>query len=265
MPELLPKFANPPVVETVLSSQFDRLPAYRIAHAGSFWQTYLDEWKDINEAARLQDTFERFGEDRQWGYPGIRFFSSPEIRTQIVSPDNTRMVQVQDSRFVYNWKRVQVAYPSFETICREFDEHYNEFKDFVGRSGIGAVAENQWEVSYINHLPKGELWNSAGEWPRIFPWLTFPSVAHSKPDYLQGEWSSVIGENLGRLHTNLAFGRTALTGPESIILTLTARGGVSSTLSKTVADGLSLGREVIVRSFAEMTSDWAHARWGRTQ
>jgi len=44
----LPDYVNPPVVETILGVQFERLPAFKNAHLGAFWKT-LDtrEWADV--------------------------------------------------------------------------------------------------------------------------------------------------------------------------------------------------------------------------
>jgi uncharacterized protein (TIGR04255 family) len=265
MPDTLPKFDRPPIVETVLSAQFSRLSSFRAAHAGSFWELYLSDWKSVQETGRIQDTFERFGDALQWGQMGFMFSPSPEVRTQILSPDQSRMLQLQDSRFIYNWKKAEGEYLSFEKSYEEFTKHYVQLKQFLLNKELGKVDENQWEVQYINHLIKGDLWQSPEDWQRIFPWLNFPPAVGSKPDYLQCSWSSVINGHAGRLHTSLAFARTALNGPEALILTLTARGEVSQNSNASVEAGLNIGHETIVRSFAEMTSEWAHGKWERRQ
>jgi uncharacterized protein (TIGR04255 family) len=266
MADSLPKFDNPPVVETAVSSQFARLATFRTAHAGCFWLTNLSqEWRNIQETVRLDDQFERFGDERKWGQPGFRFFTSPEVqRTQISNPDGTRMIQLQDSRFIYNWKKTENKYPSFAKTKSEFSRYYLEFKQFVEKLELGKIEENQWEVTYINHLPKGDLWNTPQEWVKIFPWLAFPPIIHAEPEYLVCEWASKIGDNRGRLHANLSFARINSEGPESLILSLIARGAVSSEGITSVEEGFQIGHEVIVRSFAEMTSEFAHKRWERT-
>lgn len=63
----LPRFDAPPVIETVLSLQFEPLKNYSNAHAGWYWKNYLDtQWVEIQEVARVQDKLERFSDDRKW-------------------------------------------------------------------------------------------------------------------------------------------------------------------------------------------------------
>src|SRR4051812_21650197 len=103
MNEPLPKFDKPPVIETVLSAQFARLPTFSTAHAGCFWKLHLDNnWVTPVDAIRIDDQFERFGDERIWApASALRFASAPESqRTQITRADNARIVQLQDSRFI---------------------------------------------------------------------------------------------------------------------------------------------------------------------
>jgi uncharacterized protein (TIGR04255 family) len=265
MPDTLPKFDNPPVVETVLSSQFGRLSKFRNAHAGVFWKSLGNTWPTVGDATRLEDTFERFGDERIWGaFSGVRVLTSMEAqRTQIIRSDETRMIQVQDSRFVYNWRKSQDGgYPSYETTHSEFGEVYGQFKQFVEMAELGKIEENQWEVTYINHLVKGGLWNSLEDCTLIFPWFSFPDK-YLSPDFVFARWVMALPEQRGRLHVSMNFGRTSATGPEAIILELTARGIASPEFS--LDSGFTLGHEVIVNSFAAMTSEMAQKQWKRRQ
>ena len=259
-----PKFDKPPVVETVLSAQFARLPKFRTAHAGCFWKSSLGkEWATIEEGPRLDDLFERFGDERIWGQMGLRFSPFESQRTQIINSDSTRMIQIQDSRFIYNWKKgVDGIYPSYKTTREEFGEYYGKFKAFLKASELGEVEENQWEVSYMNPLVKGELWNSPSDWQTIFPWLNRPHML-LEPDSFQSVWDLVIPENRGRLHAKLYYGRISLKGPEALVLDMTARGPASNNPGLSVADGFELGHDAIVCSFAAMTSKFAQEFWQR--
>jgi uncharacterized protein (TIGR04255 family) len=266
MPDPLPKFNKPPVVETVLSAQFAPLPKFRTAYAGCFWKSKLDaHWNSVEETARLDDQFEKFGEERKWGpMGGIRFVTGMESqRTQIARSDNTRMIQIQDTRFIYNWKKGENGYPSYEVTRSEFEQWYAEFKESVGSLGLGEVSENQWEVTYINHLNKTQLWNTPRDWPLIFPWFNFPQSSF-EPDSTVSRWALDLPENRGRLHVHFALARIAPNGPDAIVLELTARGPVSSKPGFGLIDGFEIGHEAIVRSFTAMTSKLAHDSWERT-
>jgi uncharacterized protein (TIGR04255 family) len=268
MPETLPKFNRPPVVETVLSSQFARLQKFRTAHAGAFCESSLGkEWDRLEEQPRLDDYFERFGDERTWQMEGgmFRITTSMETqRTQIVGSDPTRMIQVQDSRFLYNWRKGGGGYPSYDATRKEFDRLYARFAEFIKSHSIGDIEENQWEVTYINHIVKGELWHSPEDWKLIFPWLN-PLPSRFDHDALQCRWGLVLPENRGRLHVKLYYGRILPEGPDALVLDLTARGIVSADPNRSMAGGFDLGHEAIVRTFTDMTSESARAHWGRSQ
>ena len=57
-----PDFRDPPVVETVLSVQFDRLTAARTAHFGLYWNEVHERFPKTEERGELQAVFEREAE-----------------------------------------------------------------------------------------------------------------------------------------------------------------------------------------------------------
>jgi hypothetical protein len=183
-----PKFDAPPVVETVLSLQFPGLPGYSTAHAGWFWKEYLEtqaqepahlRWSQAVDALRLDDQSERFGAEDVWE-PQIAMKVIPPSqshRTQIIRSDGERMLQVQDTRFILNWKKQAGAYPSFEPLLREFRILLRAFESFSLEVFTGIPNYNQWEIVYVDQLKKGDMWESARDWGRIFPGLSMPNVS----------------------------------------------------------------------------------------
>lgn len=269
MKDALPKFAAPPVVETVISVQFELLNAFTSAHAGWFWKNHLDQsWSSVREVPRIQDQYERFGDDKRWGASKLTVRTSPQVeRLQIIREDQERMIQLQNTRFIYNWRKGKEGYPSYETLLPEFKAFFSEFEEFALGAGNSHVAPNQWEITYVNHILKGDLWNEPNEWVNIFPWFLIPatSVMGQSLDGFQGEWQLIIGDELGRLHISLTHARIgAESGPEGLVLQFTARGPLNAEKGiNTLDDGFNLGHESIVRSFADMTSEWAHKYWKR--
>lgn len=188
-------------------------------------------------------------------------------RLQLIRSDNERMIQVQPSRFVYNWKKSGSGeYPSYEKLLPEFQEQFGRFRKFVLDAGYLELEINQWEVTYVNHILKGELWNNAADWLRVIPKLTVlaDAIEGQKFDGFAGNWSLALGGNTGRLHITLKHIRVgSATGPEALALQLTARGPVDVKQGFGLEDGFDLGHNAIVLSFSEMTSDEAHKHWER--
>jgi uncharacterized protein (TIGR04255 family) len=267
----LPQYDAPPVIETVLSAQFGRLPSFTLAHAGWFWKNYLDEsWVSVAEAARLDDVFERFGDERVWTQHAFQLvpIGTDSHRLQILRNDQERMIQVQNSRFIQNWRKREGRYPSYRKLLPEFEGHFARYQAFVKDAGLGEVDLNQWEVIYVNMIPKGELWNSPRDWQKIFPWLAAPSVdrGHRLDSFGNAEWQFVVGSELGRLFVSLNHVKLGPSkdGQEAIKLQLTARGPVQPEKRLDLKSGFDTAHEVIVRSFTSMTSDAAHKHWKRT-
>ena len=269
MTDKLPKYDSPPVVETVLSAQFSPLQHFSSAHAGWYWKNYLDkEWGIVQVAPRLDDQFERFGNEMVWGRgPGLRIATLPEAdRLQIIRTDNERMIQIQDTRLIYNWKKQKGDYPSYEKLLPEFKETFSSFKRFATDAGNGPLKLNQWEVTYVNLLPKGELWKSINDCKEILPALSIPNatIGNLLSEDFRVEWRMTIGDNLGRLYITLNRGKIGTgKGEEVILLQFTARGPLKDENEVSLQNGFDLGHRSIVLSFTDITSDYAHKFWKR--
>jgi uncharacterized protein (TIGR04255 family) len=261
-----PKFRKPPVVEVVMGVQFEPLKGFGDPHAGLFWATHLgkDSWPKVRVAPHLPSSFERFGSEEQWGaVPPFEIRPGDEpSRTQFLNAGEDRMVQVQNTRFHYNWVKKNAEYPSYDALLPEFRKEIARFRAFSSKEGLGEVKPNQWEITYVNHVPAGSLWSPGDDWSTLFPWLKAPASKLVAFDTVTATWRLVIGDSQGRLHIKLARARHPDKG-DLMILDLTARG--SAEHQESLEDGLSLGHDAIVFSFAEMTSKRAHQEWGRYQ
>ena len=268
--EPLPKFDSPPVIETALSVQFARLSSFATATAGWFWKSYLAklggalDWSKASDAPRLEDRFERFGENEGWGTPGFRMGTVESHRTQIIRADEERMIQVQDSRFVLNWRKGKGIYPSYTTLLEEFWTPYHAFEQFAKDAGLGAVEPNQWEITYVNHILQGDMWDSPRDWAKIFPSVSFPkSTSGVSGETLNADWRYALSAERGRLYASLRHIKIAPSNAKALQLQLTARGPVDLEKGWSIVEGFELGHGSIVTTFAAMTSEEAHKRWQR--
>jgi len=260
-------FSAPPVVETVLSVQFSRLKTYSLAYAGWFWKQYLDErgeWPKSIPVPRLPDVFERFDESESWSqFPFALSIQMAPERLQIVRKDQQRMIQVQDSRFVLNWKKQeQSEYPTFGLLLPEFNDHFDKFTKFCQTIDNESLDINQWEVTYVNIIEKGSLWNSVDDWKDILPGLFIPQTVSDKAEAFQGEWKYLIAPQVGRLYISIKHIRVGgPNGQEALMLQLVARGPVTAQSKHSLEDGFNLGHETIVSTFEKITSKEARKTW----
>jgi uncharacterized protein (TIGR04255 family) len=265
-----PKFARPPVVETVYGAQFDVLHGFRNAHLGAFWCTLGPDWPDVSDAPLLPHQFERFGDDLSLapvGFLKIAFKQDEDSRIQIRNRAGDRMVQLQNGRLLYNWIQVDGApYPSADVVRAEFQAILARFGTFVADYKLGPLVPNQWEVTYVNHFLRGSVWNSPADWAALFEGRLVQPPAPLDPlelEGLGGTWRYVLPGRRGRLHVELVHGRTGprAESPEALVMKLTARGPVREGDAPLDA-GISLGHDAVVSSFRRLTSAAARDHWG---
>ena len=267
--ESLLEYENPPVIETVLGVQFDRLPGFKNAHLGSYWKTLdASEWPVVSDAPPLPLKFEQFNESESWAKGlQLQITQDPSSRLMIKSKDQIRMIQIQNGRLHFNWLgQTGARYPHYGNVRKGFISALESFLEFIAHEKLGEIRPNQWEVTYLNHIPKGTVWNTPNDWGFFRPLAAVPSVkVMVEGESFSGGWSFIIPENRGRLHVQWQHGKGAeREEQEIIVLNLTARGPVSESgnRAQAILEGVDLGRATIVNSFSMLMTDEANRYWG---
>jgi uncharacterized protein (TIGR04255 family) len=261
-----PVFDNPPVIETVLGVQFAPLQGLSSAHVGWFWKQYLDgKWEKVAEAVPLPDEFERFG---PMPTGPVRFKLEPvrfPARLQISWANDGRMIQIQPTRFHYNWNRVGGEYPRYRSVRKEFDLYFGKFCRFIAEAKLGGVVPNQWELTYIDSIPQGPLWATPADWHGLLPGLfsSRGSPGSVQLESFGGEWHYEIPPQRGRLHVSVQLARVGDEPTPVLLMQTTARGPLGTEGVAGLEEGLELGHRAAVDTFVEITSDKAHTAWGR--
>jgi uncharacterized protein (TIGR04255 family) len=266
-PRDLPDFSDPPVTETVLSVQFDRLSDLRAAHFGLYWSEIRYRFPKTEEHGELPVQIEQ-PPDTPQPIVGIQFeaLDAPPIpRVWFVDEEGTQLIQVQRDRFIKNWRKVGVGdlYPRYEHVRAGFDQDFNDFGQFVSRNQIGTICVNQYEVTYINHIVSGRGWKTHADIGKVFtawqqPPTTFPGQAQDVAFRARFPITDSANGFVGRLHVTVQPVRRISDGLPMFLFELTARGLIGEG-----TDFFDLGREWIVRSFAELTTPAMHEVWGR--
>jgi uncharacterized protein (TIGR04255 family) len=263
------RLKRPPVVEVVVGVQFNSLPRLSAGHLGAFWRELASEWPNVEDAPALPPQFEHFGDEGALPFFAglhLQLMQKPELRLQARNQTGDRMVQIQNGRLHYNWLgHGNAEYPSYEKVKREFDKTVALFATFLRQKALGEFEPNQWELTYIDHIPKETLWQGPDDWPRIFrAWDATPvRVPGIAMESFEAEWHYEIQPNVGRLHIKMARGRTAKQ-QDVLVINTTARGPVRiGDAEATLDHGLELGHQAVRTVFASLTSESAHQYWGK--
>jgi uncharacterized protein (TIGR04255 family) len=264
-----PEFSNPPVVETVLSVQFERLPVIRSVHLGLFWERVRDRFPNTEDRPALAPVVERATEPLSQALR-LRFEAQEVLslhRVWLLNNAGTEMIQVQNDRFIKNWRQSaeEHEYPRYEPVIKPaFERDYREFLEFLADEQLGEVRVNQCEVTYVNHIVAGEGWNNWDEMDKVFtfckqpPGLPYPGRAE---DFgFRARFPIVEPDKgwIGRLHVDVQAAVRVSDNKPMYAMNLTARGMCGRDF-----DFFDIGRRWVVRSFESLTTAHMHNVWGR--
>lgn len=263
-----PDYVNPPIVELVLGAQFSPLTRLTAGHFGKLWQVLGPDWTEPGDDLPLADQFELFDRPRSLGGREIQLrlqqLALP-ARFTLGHKDKDRLIQFQSTRFHLNWRRREGFYPSYRQLIGEFENAFAQLSDFTKGAGLGELAVNQWELTYVDSFPQGEYWNTPADWPSILPGL-FGNLFATEGlqlamEHRAAEWRFEITPKKGRLHVSASQGRASEDKRESLLLNMTARGPVGKGGATTLMEGLDLGHEVALETFKRVVSDKAKKQW----
>ncbi len=105
--EQLPSFDRPPVVEVVLSVQFEPLVSLHTPQLGLLWKEFEARFPKTEDQPPLPPSIEQFG---RRSMPPVSF-SIQEIdgatppRVWFLNREETELIQVQQDRFIVNWRQ----------------------------------------------------------------------------------------------------------------------------------------------------------------
>jgi len=271
-PSDLPDFEQPPISEVLLSIQFERLEALTSPHLGILWNNFRTEFPNVEEHAQLAPAFERF-EAVQPAAPSVRYESlgtPPLRRAWFLNGKETELIQIQSDRLIHNWRKIQDAdsYPRYEQIRDHFVGEAKLFQSFITQEGLGELVVNQCEVTYVNHIMAGEVGEGHAELQNIisnwrkeeYRFLPAPENASLALRFLI---RNEADETIGRLHAQVQPAWRNVDKRPMYVMTLTARGipmgeGLDGSLRF-----FDVGREWIVRGFADLTTTKMHELWRR--
>ena len=262
-PSGLPDFRRPPLVEVALSLQFEPLARLTTAHIGLLWQKYRGQLPLIKEHPPLDPVLEDFGPPRP-PQVEIAFANKPPMpRVWFLSEANTELIQIQNDRFIHNWRKAgkDTQYPRYEQVRDRFLKEVEVFAQFLDEERLGELSINQCEITYVNHIDYGP---AAVDPSEVFAnWTSLRASAFlPRPEDMLLRWRFRMPDQTGRLHV-MAQPAWDSNGRRIWTMNLMARG-------RPIEEGLEgafgffdVGREWIVRGFTDLTSDSMHRHWER--
>lgn len=270
-----PTFRHPPVVEVALGVQFEPIDGLRIADLARYWEQVRGRLPDWSQHPRLPHVAEVFGPPGsstaqigiELGPPMVR-----AGRSWFSSEDGQCLQQVQDDRFVCNWRRYQdptATYPRYKTHHRpQFFSDLDDFEKFVAERDLGPIQPDHVEVTYVNHVFGGAVTGDHSELHRVLEVFSdpkgsdHPGLPENVDLAMRYRIDGEDGRPRGRLHvvTKPVFRRSDLSPMYAV--TLTARLGLERGDRQELESELDRGHDFLVEAFRTLTKSEMHEAWG---
>lgn len=253
MPET-PSFRNPPVIEVSFGIQFARIERWQTRHFGEFWSRVKDEFKFSADAPPLEFPTA----------PTVELLLLPPLRRVLfASEDQTSLLQVQDNRFHFNWRKIRPenSYPRFASLFPQFKKWFSLYGGFLKEKELGEAKPLRFELTYINHIDvSGNFSTVLEQTVKLFNWSAVSPRYLDAPTTATAAWQFNMPDGLGTMNANLTHVKTEQS-KELLVLALSCV-GEQVDLSR-LDTWFKTARESIVFGFTDLTTDAAHKIWER--
>ena len=245
----LPSYKKPPVQEVAIGFVYAELTALKIPHIGILWEKFRKDFPLVEHAAPL---FHRNAvTDAATGLPLPRIW--------FIDPTEARLIQIQNDRFYFNWRHRDDhdAYPRYENIAHQFKTYLAVFENFLNEMQLGALKPLELELTYINHIPKGQGWETVDNLSGVFTDLCWDPTRDRflpKPTSIAWHASFALPEDKGQMRIRLSEAKRKSDSVPLIILELSAKGSSKHESANQMWDWYAVAHEWIVRGFSDITT-----------
>jgi uncharacterized protein (TIGR04255 family) len=267
----LAEYENPPVTEVVCGVLFKTLENFRLPHFGLFWKLIEKEYPTCQEVAPLLPIIERYGAEEEQQQLQVAFADIPSPRVWFVDAKGTGILQLQRDRLLHNWKKNKAtdAYPRYPVVIGQFKKQMVLFEKFLKQHNLGAIDPLQYEMTYVNHIPKGEGWSDLTELGSVFrdhQWQGHKDRFLPPLEHVNIRTTFVLPERKGRLHISVRDGKRQGDAQSVLLFELTVRGFSGDRSPDAMWQWFDTAREWIVKGFSDLTAaDIQKKVWRRTR
>ena len=188
-------YENPPIDEIVCGIRFDSIKQLQSGHLGILWQKFRSDFprtEDQNLVAPVSQ--------EDLGSPD----KPPLPRVWFIHENENELIQVQRNCFLHNWRkrRPDDEYPGYETVVENFERYLSCFEEFLLEEKLENLVPREYELTYIDLIPKGHGWENSSDLAKVFPNLLSLTRQSVLLNGVQGiNWQTIFGlpNNLGQL------------------------------------------------------------------
>lgn len=250
----LPSYRNPPVNEVVCGMRIRPIDKLLIPHIGLIWNKFKSDYPNIQHAKVLSSPKGEIPIDKVSGLPIPRVW--------FINSSEDQLIQFQIDRFYFNWRKRKDDYPRYKHVISNFEKAYGIIGAFLDEFNLGELEPLEYELSYINHIPKGDGWETLDDLSNVFSDFTWKKVNSSflpSPEEFSWEAQFPLPEQKGVLSTIFKKGIRAEDELPVLVCQLKAIGFDNN---DTARNWFDLAHKWIVQGFTEITTKKMHKIWG---
>ena len=250
-------YENSPINEIVCGIRFDSIEKLRSGHFGILWQKFRPDFPEIEDHNLIvRVPIEDLENPNKPPLPRVWF----------VHRDENELIQVQRNRFLHNWRkrRPDDEYPGYRKVVGNFETYLSRFEEFLAEENLGKLVAKEYELTYIDLIPRGQGWENISDLAKVFPnllCLTRQSVLLN--DVRGINWQTIFGlpNGLGQLVISI---RNAQWGSDNQQLLQIEFTALSSGSYKPTRGWFNTAHNTITEFFSKLVSNEIQEKfWGR--
>lgn len=267
-------FDRPPVNEVVIGVQFKSPVLDDVTVLAEFWPRVREDFPDHAKQPPIPPASEDFGGSVPAPSFEVQFGGEgPPPRYWLLSESGTELIQLQQDRFLVNWRRLLPTdeYPRYRHLRDRFQREYGLLRDVLGEARWQIVEVDLCEISYINHIP-GELDGSRVQLSDVLRAVqpfsaTEQSVLPELEDsnlqarFVLRGWDGRSAP-MGRMYLGAGHAVRGDRQEQIYALSLLVRGRPTGQSVDEVLEFFDRARMLIVKGFREITTERMHEFWG---
>jgi len=242
-----PSFRKPPIDEVVCGARFESLGDFKLPYYGSLWEKFRSEYPVIQHAAPLMASG-TLTVDVSTG--------APLPRVWFINNDDDELVQFQPDHLYYNWRRRKNDYPRFKAIFPKFEAAKTKLDKTLSELGQTLPVIVEHELTYINHIPRGEGWEGPEDIQRVCPVFSATSAKFEflpHPKNLAWVVRFEMPDGLGQLSARLSQANRIADQHPLLVLQLSAKGKPAATDADSSRIWFEIAHKWIVNGFLDLT------------
>ena len=189
------KYQNPPINEIVCGIRFDTIKPLQSAHLGLLWQKFMPDFPNTEDNNLIGlVSGEELVDPNKFPLPRVWF----------IHKDENELIQVQRNWFCHNWRSIRPSneYPGYEKVVENFENYLLHFQAFLAEEDLGNLVAKEYELTYIDFIPKGQGWENPDDLAKVFPSLLSGTRQSILLNNVIGiNWQTILGlpNNSGQL------------------------------------------------------------------